>query len=495
MSLYGYSNGDEYDNGSDVDNVTLISKLDVSHPLHLHPNDFVALTIFSMKLKGTKNYQVWSCAMLLALEGKNKTGFIDGFCRRSNTDEVLRRQWDRVNVVVLGWILNSICEELFLVFVIMSLHGYSNGDEYDNGSDVDNVTLISKLDVSHPLHLHLNDFVALTVFFMKLKGTENYQVWSCAVLLALEGKNKTGFIDGSCRRSNTYEVLGRQWDKEYALTDYLTLLDMLVVLEYCVSLMSVHKVARDSKLVIAFDELKCYILNQDLKARKVLGTDQVLNVLRPNVLFENDKSDVMCETCQRAKQTREPFPLSDHLSTELDGSIDHYEIPYDDERSNTALVDDIIIIGINLNEINKFKEFLKTKFMIKDLGKLKYFLGIKVLETPTGVCFSQRKYSLELIDEFGLLASKPSYIPMQPNISLSSEPKDDDPLLDNITDYQKLIDADWARCTNTRRSVTRYHGFMNNSLVSWKSKKQNTISKSSTEAEYRALASMTSEVI
>ncbi|GJS75301.1 ribonuclease H-like domain-containing protein, partial [Tanacetum coccineum] len=143
------------------------------------------------------------------------------------------------------------------------------------------------------------------------------------------------------------------------LTDYLTLFDVLVVPEYCVSLMSVHKVARDSKMIFAFDELKYYILNQDLNARKVLGTgrqfggyitlmeikvenlrvfalimfvflskytwnyrlghpaDQVLNVLRPSLLFENDKSDVMCDICQRAKQTREPFPLSDHVSTEI----------------------------------------------------------------------------------------------------------------------------------------------------------------------------------
>ncbi|GJR64142.1 pentatricopeptide repeat-containing protein [Tanacetum coccineum] len=83
--------------------------------------------------------------------------------------------------------------------VIMSLHGYSDS-EYDNGSNVDNVTLIGKLNVSHPLHLHPNDSVALTVVSVKLKGTENYQVWSCAMLLALKGKNKTGFIDGSCRR-------------------------------------------------------------------------------------------------------------------------------------------------------------------------------------------------------------------------------------------------------------------------------------------------------
>ncbi|GKE28806.1 hypothetical protein Tco_1444190 [Tanacetum coccineum] len=56
-------------------------------------------------------------------------------------------------------------------------------------------------------------------------------------------------------------------------------------------------------------------------------------------------------------------------------------------------------------------------------------------------------------------------------------------------------DADWAKCIVTRKSVTRYCVFLNNSLVSWKSKKQNTLSKSSTEAEYRALASVTSKVI
>ncbi|GKD43781.1 hypothetical protein Tco_1268426 [Tanacetum coccineum] len=56
-------------------------------------------------------------------------------------------------------------------------------------------------------------------------------------------------------------------------------------------------------------------------------------------------------------------------------------------------------------------------------------------------------------------------------------------------------DVDWAKCIITRKSVTGYCVFLNNSLVSWKSKKQNTLSKSSTEAEYKALASLTSEVI
>ncbi|GJY80444.1 ribonuclease H-like domain-containing protein [Tanacetum coccineum] len=109
MSVHGDSDTDDV-----TDPVTLISKLDVSNPLHLHSNDSAVLTVVSVKLKGTENYQVWANAMLLALEGKNKIGFIDGSCKKSITDVVLAKQWDRVNVVVLGWILNSISEELFL---------------------------------------------------------------------------------------------------------------------------------------------------------------------------------------------------------------------------------------------------------------------------------------------------------------------------------------------------------------------------------------------
>ncbi|GKC88820.1 ribonuclease H-like domain-containing protein [Tanacetum coccineum] len=74
MSVYNSEQNSPINSNHDV---TRISKLDISDPVHLHPNDTTALTVVSIKLKGTKNYQVWSYAMLLALEGKNKIGFID----------------------------------------------------------------------------------------------------------------------------------------------------------------------------------------------------------------------------------------------------------------------------------------------------------------------------------------------------------------------------------------------------------------------------------
>ncbi|KAM0028767.1 putative transcription factor interactor and regulator CCHC(Zn) family [Helianthus debilis subsp. tardiflorus] len=100
---------------------TLIGKLDIGDPLYLHPSDSSELNIVSIKLKGTENYSVWSSAMKLALEAKNKYGFIDGKCVKSENDLVLASQWDRCNSVVLTWLLNSISEDLFLGRVFSKL--------------------------------------------------------------------------------------------------------------------------------------------------------------------------------------------------------------------------------------------------------------------------------------------------------------------------------------------------------------------------------------
>ncbi|GJY32400.1 ribonuclease H-like domain-containing protein [Tanacetum coccineum] len=83
-------------------------------------------------------------------------------------------------------------------------------------------------------------------------------------------------------------------------------------------------------------------------------------------------------------------------------------------------VDDIIVTGNNVSEIEKFKVYLKSKFMIKDLGKLKYFLGI----------------------EYGMLACKPAKTPLMSNLVISNEATENDPVLDIIIDYQKLIDLE-----------------------------------------------------
>ncbi|KAI3800774.1 hypothetical protein L1987_28870 [Smallanthus sonchifolius] len=97
----------------DKDKVTLISDLDFSNPLYLHPSDTANASIVSIKLTGTENYVIWSNAMSLALQVKNKLGFVDGKCVRPISNETLALQWDICNSIVLSRILNSISEKLY----------------------------------------------------------------------------------------------------------------------------------------------------------------------------------------------------------------------------------------------------------------------------------------------------------------------------------------------------------------------------------------------
>ncbi|XP_071695774.1 uncharacterized protein [Rutidosis leptorrhynchoides] len=83
-------------------------------------------------------------------------------------------------------------------------------DDESSGSDV---TQISKLDFGDPLYLHPSDISSTPLINVKLKGTENYKSWACAIELSLQTKNKMGFINGTFKRNEGNQVLGIQWDR------------------------------------------------------------------------------------------------------------------------------------------------------------------------------------------------------------------------------------------------------------------------------------------
>lgn len=78
-------------------------------------------------------------------------------------------------------------------------------------------------------------------------------------------------------------------------------------------------------------------------------------------------------------------------------------------------VDDLIIAGNNPETCASFKLYLNGCFHIKDLGKLKYFLGIEVACEPSSLFLSQRKYALDILSEAGLLVSKQADFPIEQN--------------------------------------------------------------------------------
>ncbi|KAJ4807334.1 Gag/pol [Rhynchospora pubera] len=219
-------------------------------------------------------------------------------------------------------------------------------------------------------------------------------------------------------------------------------------------------------------------------------------------------------------------------------------------------VDDIIITGSSSSRVTALIATLQQRFALKDLGDLHFFLGIAVHYTKAGVLLSQKQYILDLLCRTHMANAQPMSTPMAVNSSISKfdgEPFHDPKLyravvgalqyititrpditfpvnkcsqfmhspttvhwssvkrilryLKGSADHGLLLkpsaspllhaytDSDWAGCPDDRRSTSAFCIYLGYNLISWSSKKQPTVSKSSTEAEYRSLALAGAELI
>lgn len=216
---------------------------------------------------------------------------------------------------------------------------------------------------------------------------------------------------------------------------------------------------------------------------------------------------------------------------------------------------DLILTGSYPSVMSSFVAKLHAEFRIKDLGRLSYFLGLQATMLPHGLFLSQAKYAHDIVSRAGLLDAKPMATPLATNASLVSDgPRYEDPTryrslvdalqyltitrpdiayaVNQVSQYlaaptvahfqavKRLIcyvkgtltfgltfsrpksisivgysDADWARCLDTRHSTYGYSIFLGGNLVSWSAKKQPTVSRSSCESEYRAMANTAAEII
>ena len=80
-------------------------------------------------------------------------------------------------------------------------------------------------------------------------------------------------------------------------------------------------------------------------------------------------------------------------------------------------VDDLVIVGADLDEIGRVKSQLVASFEMKDLGDLHYFLGIEVIHTPEGILISQHHYALHML-KFGMANCKPISTSLDRNVKL-----------------------------------------------------------------------------
>lgn len=99
-------------------------------------------------------------------------------------------------------------------------------------------------------------------------------------------------------------------------------------------------------------------------------------------------------------------------------------------------VDDIILTGDNPAIITDLKHHLHTVFTIKDLGHLKFYLGIEVNYLPTGITMTQHKFSQELLRDSGVSTFKHALTPLPLNLKLQ---KANSPPFSNPQLYRSIV--------------------------------------------------------
>jgi histone deacetylase 1/2 len=221
-------------------------------------------------------------------------------------------------------------------------------------------------------------------------------------------------------------------------------------------------------------------------------------------------------------------------------------------------VDDIIVVSSSQEATTTLLNDLRSDFALKDLGDLHYFLGIEVKKDGSDILLTQEKYAMELLSRVGMTDCKISSTPLSITEKLSLHegellsPEDATryrsivgalqylnltrpdisfsvnkvcqflhaPTTLHWTAVKRILrylrgnattglrigrsssslvsafsDADWAGCPDDRRSTGGFAVFFGSNLVSWSARKQATISRSSTEAEYKSLANATAEIM
>nr|GEX46306.1 retrovirus-related Pol polyprotein from transposon TNT 1-94 [Tanacetum cinerariifolium] len=155
-------------------------------------------------------------------------------------------------------------------------------------------------------------------------------------------------------------------------------------------------------------------------------------------------------------------------------------------------VDDIIFAASTPELCDLFAKIMCSKFKMSMMGKISFFLGLQISQSPRGIFINQLKYILESLKKYGFDSCDLVDTPMVEKSKLDEDKKEKtvDP-----SHYRGMIGtilyltANHAGCQDTRHSTSGSMKFLGDRLVSWSSKRQKSAAISSTEAEYIALSS------
>nr|GFA66058.1 retrovirus-related Pol polyprotein from transposon TNT 1-94 [Tanacetum cinerariifolium] len=145
-------------------------------------------------------------------------------------------------------------------------------------------------------------------------------------------------------------------------------------------------------------------------------------------------------------------------------------------------VDPTLFIKKNGNEL----------LLMSMMGKISFFLGLQISQSPRGIFINQSKYALESLKKYGFVSCDPVDTPM---VEKSKLDEDREGKVVDPSHYRDFADADHAGCQDTRRSTSGSVQFLGEGLISWSSNWQKSAAISSTKAEYIALSGCCAQIL
>ncbi|GJT94280.1 ribonuclease H-like domain-containing protein [Tanacetum coccineum] len=165
-----------------------------------------------------------------------------------------------------------------------------------------------------------------------------------------------------------------------------------------------------------------------------------------------------------------------------------------------TVLNDTILTASSTILLQQLIRSLHSEFDMTNLGALNYFLGVSAIHHPTVLYLSQRQYASQLLERahmanFLQVASGTLLSQNQTCHTQFSETLDYGLHLYSsfITSFVGYTNADWVGCPSTRQFTFGYYVFMGDNLLSWSSKRQHTLSRSSAKAEYQGVTIIVAE--
>ena len=134
-----------------------------------------------------------------------------------------------------------------------------------------------------------------------------------------------------------------------------------------------------------------------------------------------------------------------------------YTHGHDEQRLIVGVyVDDLIIIGGDMEVLGRFKREMSKNFKMSDLGVLSYYLGIEVQQNSSGISICQSAYARKLLDTTGLVDSNPTRTPMEARLQLR---KAGTTTIVDSTNYRSIVGS-LCYLVNTRPDLAYFVGYV-----------------------------------